>query len=89
MADPAAGPLAELKDAGAGRNKTGYRERFETLYGDERTEGGKVKATTKSHAAPPAYLRQQKLFSDQRLELPGWPRQEFAPSKVQRGGDTE
>jgi predicted aminopeptidase len=83
VANPAAGPVADLKDAGAGRNTPGSRERLETLYGDERTEGGKVKATMKSHAAPPAHLRQQMQ------ELPGRLRQEYAQLKVQWGGDTE
>ena len=35
------------------------RERLEALYGDERTEAGKLEATKKRRAVPPAQLRQE------------------------------
>ena len=62
---------------------TNTRERLETLYGDERTEDGKIKATKKQRAVPPEELRRQKQALFDRL------RQEYTQLKAQWGGDTE
>jgi len=59
------------------------RERLETLYGDERTEAGKIKATKKNRWVPPEQLRQQKQQLLDRLQ------QEYVQLKAQWGGDTE
>jgi predicted aminopeptidase len=59
------------------------RERLETLYGDERTEWGKVKATKKKRTVPPAQLRQQKQELLARL------RREYTQLKSQWGGYTD
>ena len=59
------------------------RGRLEALYGDERTEDGKIKAARTKRAVPPAQLRQQKQELLDRL------RREYAQLKAQWGGDTE
>jgi predicted aminopeptidase len=59
------------------------RERLETLYADERTEDGKVKAAKKERALPPEQLREQKQHLLNRLQ------QEYAQLKAQWGGNTE
>jgi len=59
------------------------RKRLATLYGDERTEGGKIKATTKKRADPPEQLRRQKQQLLDRLQ------REYAQLKAQWGGATE
>jgi predicted aminopeptidase len=59
------------------------REQLETLCGDERTEGGKIKATKQKRAAPPEQLRRQKQELLDRL------RQEYAQLKAQWGGQTD
>jgi predicted aminopeptidase len=59
------------------------RERLETLYEDERTEDGKVKAAKKRHAVTPEKLRRQKQDLINRLQ------QEYAQLKAQWGGDKE
>ena len=59
------------------------REQLERLYGDERSEGGKLKATRKQRMDSPEQLRQRKqqiLVQMQR---------EYAQLKAQWGGDTE
>ena len=58
-------------------------ERLEALYGDERTEEGKVKAGNKKRALPPERLRAQKQHLIDRLQ------QEYAQLKAQWGGSTE
>ena len=76
--------LAELRrTAQFARLITNTRERLETLYGDERTEEGKIKATKKKRAVPPEQLRRQKQALLDRL------RQEYTQLKAQWGGDTE
>ncbi len=59
------------------------RERLETLYGDERTEGGQVKATRRKRAVPREELRQQKKALLDRLL------HEYTQLKAQWGGVTE
>jgi|SRR5208282_2537617 len=59
------------------------RERLETLYGDERTEGGQVKATRKRRVVPREELRRQKQALLDRLQ------HEYTQLKAQWGGDTE
>ncbi len=59
------------------------RERLETLYGDERTEAGKIKATRKNRWIPPEQLRQQKQQLLRRLQ------QDYAQLKAQWGGNPE
>ena len=56
------------------------RDRLVTLYGDERTEGGKIKATKSKRAVPPEQLRRQKQELLNRLQ------REFAQLKEQWGG---
>jgi predicted aminopeptidase len=59
------------------------REQLETLYGDERTEGGKIKATKQKRTVPPEQLRRQKQELLDRLQ------QEYAQLKAQWGGQTD
>jgi predicted aminopeptidase len=59
------------------------RERLEALYGDERTEAGKVEATKKKRTVPPTQLRQQKQELLDRL------RREYTRLKTQWGGDND
>jgi len=66
-----------------GRLIMNAREQLETLYGDVRTESGKVKATKKQHALPREELRRQKQALLDRL------RQEYTQLKAQWGGNTE
>jgi predicted aminopeptidase len=76
--------LAELRrTAQFARLVMNTRKRLETLYGDERTEADKIKATQKNRWVPPEQLRQQKQQLLDRL------RQEYAQLKAQWGGDTE
>jgi predicted aminopeptidase len=76
--------LAELRrTAQFARLVKNARERLETLYGDERNEEGKIKATRKNRWIPPEQLRPQKQQLLDRL------RQEYAQLKAQWGGDTE
>jgi predicted aminopeptidase len=56
------------------------RGRLETLYGDERTEAGKIKATRKQRGTPPEQLRRQKQELLDRLQ------REYAQLKAQWGG---
>jgi predicted aminopeptidase len=59
------------------------RQQLEALYGDERTTGGEIEATTKNRAHPPERLRPQKQQILDRLQ------QEYARLKTaQRGGDS-
>jgi predicted aminopeptidase len=57
------------------------RGRLETLYGDERTEAGKIKATKKNRDVPPEKLRaeKEKVFAELR--------QSYAELKQSWGGD--
>jgi predicted aminopeptidase len=59
------------------------RERLRTLYGDERTEEGKLKAVKKKHGTPPEQLRRQKQ------DLIGRLQQEYTQLKAQWGDNTE
>jgi predicted aminopeptidase len=56
------------------------REELEGLYGDERTEDGKLKASRKPRAASPEELRREKLKVFERL------RSDYAKLKEQWGG---
>ena len=56
------------------------RDRLVTLYGDERTEGGKIKATKNKRAIPPEQLRRQKQELLDRLQ------REYTQLKAQWGG---
>jgi predicted aminopeptidase len=56
------------------------RERLMKLYGDERTDAGKIKATSKPRWVSPEQLRQQKQELLERL------RQEYTQLKAQWGG---
>jgi len=58
------------------------RERLEALYGDERTEEGKVKATNKKQHVPSGELRQEKQQIFDRLQ------REYAELKESWAGDT-
>ncbi len=58
------------------------RERLKTLYEDERTEEGKLKAVKKKRAVPPEQLREQKQQLLSRLQ------QEYMQLKAQWGGNT-
>ena len=58
------------------------RERLEVLYGDERTEDGKLKATKQKRGVPPEQLRQEKLQILDRLQ------RAYAELKKEWGGDT-
>ncbi|MEI7938337.1 MAG: aminopeptidase [Verrucomicrobiota bacterium] len=59
---------------------TDTRDRLITLYGDERTEGGKVKATKNKRVIPPEQLRRQKQELLDRLQ------REYTQLKAQWGG---
>jgi predicted aminopeptidase len=59
------------------------RGRLETLYGDVRTEEGKVKAVKTQRAIAPEQLRREKQ------DLMGRLQREYAQLKSQWGGDTE
>jgi predicted aminopeptidase len=59
------------------------RERLETLYGDERTEEGKVKATKKNRDVPSAELRRQKQ------QILDEMKQDYARLKARWGGISE
>jgi predicted aminopeptidase len=59
------------------------RERLETLYGDRRTEEGKVKATAKNRVVSPAELRRQKQWVLEDLK------QEYERLKARWGGGGE
>jgi predicted aminopeptidase len=56
------------------------RDRLVTLYGDERSEGGKIKATKSKRAVPPEQLRRQKQELLDRLQG------EYTELKAQWGG---
>jgi predicted aminopeptidase len=56
------------------------RDRLVTLYGDERTEGGKIKSTKSKRAVPPEQLRRQKQELLDRLQ------REYNQLKAQWGG---
>ncbi len=58
------------------------RERLAALYGDERLEGGKIKATSQKRSLPPEQLRHQK-----QILLDGLQR-EYAKLKSEWGGDS-
>ena len=58
------------------------RQRLEALYGDERTEEGKINATKKKRDVPPAQLRQEKQRILDQLQ------QDYADLKKQWAGDT-
>jgi predicted aminopeptidase len=58
------------------------REQLERLYGDERSEGGKLKATRKQRMDSPEQLRQRKQQVIDQMQ------QEYAQLKAQWGGDT-
>ena len=62
---------------------TDTRDRLVTLYGDERTAGGKIKATKKKRTVPPEQLRRQKQELLDRL------RQEYAQLKAQWSGQKD
>ncbi len=84
--DPAAlkAYLAELRrTAQFARLIANTREQLETLYGDERTESGKIKATKQKQAVPREELRQQKQAVFDRL------RQSYEELKAQWGGNTD
>jgi predicted aminopeptidase len=61
----------------------GTRAELEALYGDERTDDGKVKATNKKQNIPPEQLREQKrrIMADLKKR--------YAVLKAQWGGNTE
>lgn len=59
---------------------TDTRDRLVTLYGDERTEGGKIKTTKSKRAVPPEQLRRQKQELLDRLQ------REYTQLKAQWGG---
>jgi predicted aminopeptidase len=59
------------------------RAELEALYGDERKDDGKVKATEKKQSIPPEQLREQK-----RRIMAGL-KKEYAVLKAQWGGNTE
>ena len=58
------------------------RQKLEALYGDERTEEGKIKATKKQHRMSPQQLRQEKQRIIEDLKL------QFTELKKEWGGDT-
>ena len=58
------------------------REQLETLYGDERTEEGKVKATAKKRGIPPQEFREEKRLIIERLQA------DYAKLKQEWQGDT-
>ena len=59
------------------------RARLEALYGDARTEDGKVKTTAKNHNVPPEQLRQQKQRAFEDLKA------QYAALKPEWNGDAE
>ncbi len=59
------------------------RERLEAVYGDERTEEGKVKATKKNRDVPSAELRRQKQRILEEMK------QDYARLKARWGGISE
>jgi len=59
------------------------RQELEILYGDERTEAGKIKASKKPHELPPDQLRERKKAIFERLQ------KRYAKAKADWGGDTE
>ncbi len=59
------------------------RARLAALYGDERTEGGKIKANRKKRNAPPEQLRKEKARILAQLQ------QDYAQLKAQWGGNTD
>ncbi len=58
------------------------RERLENLYGDDRTEEGKIKATKKTRSVPSQKLRKEKRRIIDRLQ------EDYAQLKKQWQGDT-
>jgi len=59
------------------------RAKLAALYGDEQSEGGKLRATTKNKDVPPAKLRAQKQQVMEELK------KEYAVLKTDWGGNTE
>lgn len=59
------------------------RAKLEALYGDERTEDGKIKASEKNHGADPDHLRERKQGILREMQT------EYERLKVNWGGDTE
>ena len=62
---------------------TSARERLETLYGNQQTEGARIKATKKERAVLREEWRKQKQALFEQL------RQEYTQLKAQWGGDTD
>jgi len=62
---------------------TNARERLETLYGDEKTEAGKVKATKKKRDVAPEQLREEKQRIFERLQ------HEYVELKKEWGGESD
>src|SRR5439155_22322861 len=58
------------------------RERLGTLYGDKRTEDGKLRATKQKRGLPPEQLRREKQQIIDRLQ------REYAELRREWGGDT-
>jgi predicted aminopeptidase len=56
---------------------------LETLYGDEKTEAGKIKASRKPSDIPPDQLRERKKEVFERLQ------QRYSHAKANWGGDTD
>ena len=84
--NPAAGQKyqAELRRTGQFAHLVAEtREQLERLYGDERSEGGNLKATRQPRAGSPEQLRQGKQQILDRM------RQQYAELKAHWGGDTE
>jgi predicted aminopeptidase len=59
------------------------RQELETLYGDEKTEAGKIKASRKPKDIPPDRLRQRKKEVFERLQ------QRYSQAKANWGGNTD
>jgi len=59
------------------------RQELETLYGDEKTEAGKIKASKKPHDIPPDQLRERKKKIFDQLQT------HYAQVKTQWGGNTD
>ncbi|HOX58620.1 MAG TPA: aminopeptidase [Candidatus Paceibacterota bacterium] len=59
------------------------RQKLESLYGDERDRGGKIKTAKRKRTVPPEQLRQQKL------QLLNQLRQEYEALKARWGGSPE
>jgi predicted aminopeptidase len=59
------------------------RQELETLYGDERTEAGKIKASSKPHEISPDQLREGKKAVFERLK------NRYMQVKAEWGGNTE